>query len=391
MKLASDKKKIETKMMYSLINKVTQTNAENDKMGAPTVPFLILESSKMKQESLQKHLKSKCIISTNDSEIDQFFNWETGKANIFYSNSTLSRGLDIPFYDVIFADSLNFSVPYWSAMKEYWKREGDTNKVFECNAIITKIISDEVTNSVLRCSPTMDGEFDPVNHPGVRSTKEQDAKIIVIRDSDVSKILPNVRAQMHERLVAFPSDEKNELLNAKLETLNREIRDISKKVSRRFNLEIRDKSRNFQTLPYCELLLRQFEKNSQADNALIGISVDELDSYFQKKVLCDSKIEALSLVDSEIRTRILNDPNLTRKWKRSEKSLIAKLTSESSKVLSITKKKVLLALQNMTRAGELRSEYDGTNRYYRLPDRELYGDPPDPKPAGSKGLNNASA
>lgn len=390
-KLLADKKNVETKMMYSLINKVAQTNAENDKIGDPVVPFLILESSKMKQESLQKHLKSKCIVSTNDSEMDQFFNWETGKANIFYSNSTLSRGLDIPFYDVIFADSLNFSVPYWTAMREYWKREGNTDKVFECNAIITKIISDEVTNSVLRCSPTMDSEFDPINHPGIMSTKEMDAKIIVIRESDVSKILPSVRAQMRERLIAFAADGTETEMNVKLDSVNREIRDIAKKTSRRFNLESRDKSRNLQLLPYCVYLLREFEKNSKSKMVVSGISVTELDVYFQKKNLCDSNLEALSVVDSQIRDRILQDPNLTRKWKRSEKSLIAKLVSESSKVLTITKKKVLVALEAMTRAGLLRSEFDGVTRYYRLPDKTLYGDPPETIGKKGKGLNNSSA
>lgn len=386
-KLMAEKKKTESRMMYTLINKVAQTNSENDKVGEPTVPFLVLESSKMKQDSLQKHMKSKCIVSTNDSEMDQFFNWETGKANIFYSNSTLSRGLDIPFYDVIFADSLNFSVPYWTAMREYYKHDGDTDKVFECNAIITKIISDEVTNSVLRCSPTMDNEFDPINHPGIMSTKESETKIIVIRESDVSKILPSVRAQMRERLVAIPTDATVAEMNVKLESLNREIRDLAKKVSRRFNLNLRPKNQCKTTLPYCAILLRQFEEKTQEISTLNGTSVDELESYYQTKLLCDSNLETLCLVDSQIRDRILQDPNLVGKWRRSEVALTKKLVRESSKILAITKKKVLFALDMMTRAGLLRSEFDGGQRYYRLPDRTLYGDPPASR---KKDLNNPS-
>ena len=85
------------------------------------------------------------------------------------------------------------------------------------------------------------------------------------------------------------------------------------------------------------------------------------------------------------------DPNLTRKWKRSEKSLIANLTRLKSKVLNITKKKVMVALEAMTRAGMLRSEFDGMNRYYRLPDKTLYGDPPEEVSKKGKGLNNSSA
>ena len=110
-KLSSEDKKTETKMMFRLMNILNRYNEDKDREGSPVIPFLILESSKSKQDSVNKHFKSRSITSTNDSESDQFFNWETGKANIFYSNSTLSRGLDIPFYDVIFADSLNFSIP----------------------------------------------------------------------------------------------------------------------------------------------------------------------------------------------------------------------------------------------------------------------------------------
>ena len=224
--------------------------------------------------------------------MDQFFNWETGKANIFYSNSTLSRGLDVPFYDIIFADALNFSVPYWTAMREYYKREGDTNAVFECNAIITKIISDEVTNSVLRCSPTMDVEIDPINEPGVMSTKETDVKVIVIRESDVSKILPNVRAQMRDHEVAFLSDDTIDKMNAKLKYNAQHLRILAKKVSRYSNLKNRDKMANSDLRIYCEYLLRAYSKKSQVVSALKGLKVKELDSYFQKEICCASKREA---------------------------------------------------------------------------------------------------
>ena len=395
-KLAAEKKRSETRMMYSLINKLAHHNAENDKMGEPVVPFLILESSKMKQESLQKHLKSKCIISTNDTEIDQFFNWETGKANIFYSNSTLSRGLDIPFYDVIFADSLNFSVPYWTAMREYWKREANIQEVFRCNAIITKVISDEVTNSTLRCSPTMDNEFDPVNHPGIMSQKEQDSKIIVIRDTDVSKILPSVRAQMHEFLIALPVDGTETDMNIKLNSGLEALIDLPKKVSRRFNLEIRDKKRNSQIQPYCELFLREFEKKSHSKSNTKGVTVTELESYFKSRTASDSKFEVLSLVNPEIRDCILQDSNIAGNRKRSEKALIdrilcRKVFKGTSKQSKFNKANISKALVNMVRGGLLRSEFDGKTRYYRLPDRELYGDPPDPKPPKSKGLNKSPA
>ena len=267
--LESDKKRTETKMFYRLMNMVVQHNTEKEKNGDPVVPFLVLESSKLKQDSLQKHLKSRCIVSTNDSEIDQYFNWETGKANIFYSNSTLSRGLDLPFYDVIFADSLNFAVPYWNAMKEYYRQQGDTNGVYRCNTIMTKIIADEVTNSVLRCSPTMDYEFDPVYNPGVLSTKEQDTKIIVIRNTDVTKILPNVMTHMHELPIIFPSDGSMDEMNSVLHKSLDGIVKLPKKVSRATSLAIRDVSGlPVSHTPYVYILLRRWENKSSEISGL---------------------------------------------------------------------------------------------------------------------------
>jgi hypothetical protein len=420
-RLTSDKKKTENKMMYSLINLISHENAENDKTEDPTVPFLVLESSKMKQESLQKHLKSRCIISTNDSEIDQFFNWETGKANIFYSNSTLSRGLDVPFYDVIFADSLNFSVPYWSAMREYYKLEGNTAGVFECNTIITKIISDEVTNSTLRCSPTKDDEFDPINFPGELSTREMDSKIIVIRESDVSKILPTVRTQMHDHVIAVSTEDTTTKMNPKLQSVAQVIRRIAKKVSRHDKIENRDRNANKQTRPYCELLLRQFLKNKKSISNLKGVYFKDLDSILESEKYLSSNLEALNMVDPTIRDYILADPNLQKGWKRSEKALFGlilglrifcaktKSSDEStsrrrnvvepktSKLVlaaaendikveagflqkpdrkSITKRKITASIDGMVKAGLLRSEFDGKQKYYRIPDKSLYGDPP---------------
>jgi hypothetical protein len=385
-KLESDKKKTETKMFYRLMNMLVHHNAENDKTGDPVVPFLVLESSKIKQESLAHHMKSRCICSIDDTETDQFFNWMGGKTNIFYSNSTLSRGLDIPFYDVIFADSLNFAVPYWSAMKEYYRQQGDTNKVFECNTIITKFIADEVTNSVLRCSPTMDYEFDPVYQPNVMSTKEQDVKIIVIRNSDASKILPNVMTHMREIQIIFPSggtiDEMNSVLHKSLKA----VIEIPKKVSRKFlisQLGFRDefgvllvpKNRS----PYVYILLRAWQNKLHEEKDLNGVLLQELDSFLNSINALEVKFQAQLLVNPEIRDYILEDDGLKKHSKRSEKALIAKILARSKRGLELTQVKLRNALANMVRAGLLRSTFEDSVRYYRLPDKTLYGDPTDSK------------
>jgi hypothetical protein len=383
MKLESDKKKTETKMFYRLMNMLIQSNKDNEKGGNPVVPFLVLESSKMKQESLQKHLKSRCICSSDDTEIDQFFNWETGKANVFYSNSTLSRGLDIPFYDVIFADALNFAVPYWNAMKEYWKDQGNTNMVYECNVIITKIISDEVTNSVLRCSPTMDYEFDPINHPGIMSTKEDDVKIIVIRNADASKILPNVMQSMREMQIIFPSGGNIEELDSVLHQAHARLSAIPKKVSRAVNLSIRDQSAiPLSHRPYCILFLNKYQRSGKDIGGMSGIRLSKLDEFLESEEQIEAKFKANALVDPEIKDRVLKDPGLVKSGKRAEKSLISNLMRGSKGKINLTADKIKKALGIMVRASLLRSTFEDNVRYYRLPDKDLYGDPPSSTSSG---------
>ena len=101
-----------------------------------------------------------------------YTNWESGRVNVFYQNSIISRGLDIPFYHTTFVYSCNFATPYWTAVRnhlqemlitpaedgadqdaEQKKYNAIKERVDEITRIITKIQMDETTNGILRTAP----------------------------------------------------------------------------------------------------------------------------------------------------------------------------------------------------------------------------------------------
>jgi len=379
-KLSSEDKKTETRMMYRLMNMLNRYNEDKDREGSPTVPHLILESSKAKQDSVRKHFKSRSLDSTDDSEIDQFFNWETGKANVYYSNSTLSRGLDIPFYDLTFADSLNFAVPYWTAMREYARQQGDTSKVIECNAIIAKIISDEITNSVLRCSPTKDEEISPVDAPGLVSQKELDSKIIVIRGSDADKILPNLHSEIRELEYCASKDFTDEQLSQTLNPAFKILVSVPKKVSRRKNLESRNiNDYPMSHLPHLARVAKEFKsKNRNPTYMVEGITISKLDDFLKKNALEDTRYQVACLINADIE-KVVVDSLSGNARRRSEKSVIKLVIANAKKNSGITQAKIKETLARMSQISSIRSETKDGKRFYRLPDKTIYGDPKDGK------------
>jgi hypothetical protein len=388
--LISEDKKTETKMMYRLMNMLNRYNEDKDREGSPTVPHLILESSKAKQDSVRKHFKSRSLDSTDDSEIDQFFNWETGKANVYYSNSTLSRGLDIPFYDLTFADSLNFAVPYWTAMREYARQQGNVNKVIECNAIIAKIITDEVTNSVLRCSPTKDEEINPVDAPGLVSQKELDSKIIVIRGSDADKILPNLHSEIRSLEYCASKDFTDEQISQILNPAFKILVDVPKKVSRRKNLESRNiADYPMSHLPHLARVSKEFKsKNRNPTYVVEGVTVSKLDEYLKKNKLEDTRYQVACLINTDIEKIVMDSLSGTT-HRRSESSLIKLVLSNAKKNSGIITAKVRETLARMSQISAIRSETKNGKKFYRIPDITIYGDVPDPKPP--KSLNKTDS
>ena len=179
-RLNGDTKKHEDRMILRFIRLIVERNRKRD----DKAPCLILTNSKKSQEHLWDRHPSASIGSRDETEEDQISNWRTGKLNIFYTNSTLSRGLNVPYYDLLLVDSCNYVIPFWTSEIQRAKESGDQRAIMRSRMIYSRLISDELTNSVLRHSP-------------VHGIREEQAKFIVVKSGDFGKISDKVTNGMY--------------------------------------------------------------------------------------------------------------------------------------------------------------------------------------------------
>jgi hypothetical protein len=178
--LNGETKKREDRMMLRFIRLIVERNRKRD----DKAPCLILTNSKKSQEHLWGRHPSASIMSRDETEEDQISNWRTGKLNIFYTNSTLSRGLNVPYYDLLLVDSCTYTIPFWTSEIQRAKESGDQRAIMRARMIYSRLISDELTNSVLRHSP-------------VHGVREEQAKFIVVKSGDFGKISDKVTNGMY--------------------------------------------------------------------------------------------------------------------------------------------------------------------------------------------------
>lgn len=160
--------------------RMIESFSENNRKHIQRISPLLLTATIESQNRIQERLGGGSISSTNHDISEVLKNWETGRINIFYQNSIISRGLDIPYYHLTFVHSCNFATPYWTAVKNFLEEEQlkpvpdgsdqieeakkyelRNQKIAEYKRIITRIQTDETTNGVLRTAPTP-GRFE--NH-----------------------------------------------------------------------------------------------------------------------------------------------------------------------------------------------------------------------------------
>jgi hypothetical protein len=139
----------------------------NDPDSKDRHPVMALTGSKRNQSALIRSLGGICHASQEEGEIGQKWNHKSGMVNVFYQNSTISRGLDVDQYNVLFVHDVDFAQPFWSAAVE----AGEDN----AEDILNSIIMDETTNSVLRISPVVGGN-------------ELRPKIVIVPRIDLRKI-----------------------------------------------------------------------------------------------------------------------------------------------------------------------------------------------------------
>jgi hypothetical protein len=392
--LKGETRKEETRMLYSLLFKFAHANTSSNFVS----PALCLTSSKKKQQKLEGMLKSKCVSSTDQGEQEQIALWLLSNINIFYSNSTLSRGLDIPQYSTMFVESVKFAIPYFTALLEHAQETGNVQLAKKCKAIISKITVDEITNSVLRHSPIVDD-------PTETFKKEDRVKIIVIRDRDVGTISTSVRSGMYEMEV---NSIENLDFGFKLLT----------QLPEWFN-----KASIFKTLAqyspepilrhYCGTSDRKNPHKNSIFSPTSAILKPNLKSFLESELLLFPKNNAAALVDPKIKTIVEFCPGLKRGERVGETALLNYVSSNMSKgkgfnkveqTVEVNKKqkdnkgfdplvidkgkakrdlpfesKIKKNIVNMVRGELLKEEMDKGRRFYRMFNKVIFGEPKDSK------------
>lgn len=111
--------KEQQKLTMSFIKKLIEKNRSN----AWKVPSMVLTSSQKQQEALVKRLPDGTTYACRKDEINTYLQkWCEGNAEIFYQNSTISRGIDIPWMDVLIVHGCSFAQPYPKAVIDNCKR-----------------------------------------------------------------------------------------------------------------------------------------------------------------------------------------------------------------------------------------------------------------------------
>jgi Fe-S-cluster containining protein len=138
------------------VAKLLSGGSDNERM----IPIMVLAGSEEEQDSISNSISNGTFKCTTEGETALKRVHVSGLAAVYYANSRISRGLDVDQYNVLVAVGTDFAQPFYSAVNKEIK---------------DKITIDEITNSVLRISPT-------------RKQGADKAKVIVIAEDDEWKI-----------------------------------------------------------------------------------------------------------------------------------------------------------------------------------------------------------
>jgi hypothetical protein len=138
------------------VAKLLSGGSNNEKM----IPMMVLVGSEDEQDSVSKSISNGTFKCTSEGEKALKRVHVSGLVAVYYANSRISRGLDVDQYNVLVAVGTDFAQPFYSAVNKEIK---------------DKITIDEITNSVLRISPT-------------RKQGDEKAKVIIISEDDEWKI-----------------------------------------------------------------------------------------------------------------------------------------------------------------------------------------------------------
>jgi len=361
--------KEQTRLLWHIIKILLENNTSGDWK----TPALILTSSKEHQSQLWDALaKSGEVHMTRIEEIQRTKQIQTlGMISVFYQNSTISRGVDVPWHDVLFVHSTNFAQPYWNARLQYYsdqklmfltllgRRRSDgvsfyvnfdeikskmtpdemenefriaKNEYEWTQSIQRSLLSDETTNGALRISPT----------PKVGARHQ---KVLIVRDHDYALINPTFTSDMKTLDVKVGMD---------LNLVVVDIAKISKSTNPSAMFTFVDQSVEIKTdhsLYNISTLADISRDNLVSDGLFIGDLNPELEilssTSSELKTSAEEKIE--DLMEYLYRSVI----NTTDRW-RSEEKIIYFYRTHASKARSrIPKADLIAALRKLEQAGHI--------------------------------------
>jgi len=136
------------------------------------VPQLVLCGSKERAFKLYEWVGRRRVVALKGDTMDDIRDyWKIGNTVIFYNNSSISKGIDLPWFDVFVVHDYKFSEPYYEACR------GEDE--------LKERIFYETMQSVLRITPTPDDE---VYQP----------KIVVLPKRLISEDVPFIGKQRQE-------------------------------------------------------------------------------------------------------------------------------------------------------------------------------------------------
>ena len=326
-KLIGKDKKHEDRMMMKFIRLLAERNRSCD----DPAPSLILTSSKKNQEHLFGRLQSAAMMSRDETEDQQITNWLTGELNIFYTNSTLSRGVDVPYYDLLVVNSCNYAQPYWDSEIKRAQENGDYDEEIRARMIRSHLIGDELTNSVLR-------------HCTVHGVREDQAKFLVVKSRDFGKISEKVTSGM------FVIDIENDA------ELRKVAATVPEMVTRASQSKVREKVGFYDVFPFknkdsTSLNLARVEGGTAI---VLGKSHQEAKAFFEKGVA--AVILSQNIRDKhfpEICEKILHYPSFIRGCNAAQSAIVRWMRNRDSKV---SERRLKQILREMVSDGILRSE-----------------------------------
>lgn len=160
------------RLMYKALKAFTRANRGEEK-----VPSLVLCQSIARQRTLftilSKESPAHMVVTENQLELERLR--LSGCICLFYANSSTSRGVDAPNFDILFVESSSYANPYYDAIIELAKERDDKETLEKMYSLRSAMESDEITNSILRPTP-------------VKGNGEEQSKFIFIKSKDLNKI-----------------------------------------------------------------------------------------------------------------------------------------------------------------------------------------------------------